>query len=147
MNPVVIAVGGSFALALILPAALIYVFSRVSGWSALAEHYPARNPAPEPRKRNGSAVFRHWIGYNGGIVIGSDARGLYLAAMPVILSFCHAPIFIPWSEIREIRRARSLMSEGWRIDTLKAPEVEFMLRPSTFEFVRQNAAAAVEIRE
>ena len=136
------AAGGAFALALLFPVAIIYVFSRVSGWNTLAEHYPAREPPPAPRKWNGSGVLRHWMGYNGGIVISSDARGMYLAAMPIILSFCHRPIFVPWSEIREIRRARSLMSEGYQIETLRTPELEFMLRPSTFEFVKQNARSA-----
>ena len=87
-------------------------------------------------------MFRHWIGYNGGIVISSDTRGVYLAAMPLILSFCHPPVFIPWSEIREIRKARSLMSEGYELDTLRASDVRFMLRTSTFDFVKQNARDA-----
>jgi len=60
LPPVVIAAGGTFALALLFPVAVIYIFSRVSGWNTLAEHYPARESPPVPRKWNGSGVFRHW---------------------------------------------------------------------------------------
>ncbi len=97
------------ALLLLLPAllvapALIVVFSRLSRWQTLAHRYPLRGSRPPARVRLGFGVFRGWIGYNGGLVVAVDARGLYLAAMPVVLSFCHPPIFIPWSEIEWIRR-------------------------------------------
>jgi hypothetical protein len=126
----------------LIPIGLVYLFSRASGWQTLAEHYPLRGPFPKPRVWLGYGVFRGWIGYNGGIVIASDGAGLYLRAMPIVLSFCHDPIFIPWTEVTRIVRDDGLLSQGYRIMTARAPDVRFTLRPSTFAAVRDDARAA-----
>lgn len=90
----------------------------------------------------GYAVFRGWIGYNGGLVVGADERGLDVAGMPVLLSFGHPPIFIPWRDVVEIRRRRILWAACYGIRTQGAPEVDFALRRRTFEFVRPHAVRA-----
>jgi hypothetical protein len=90
----------------------------------------------------GYGVFRGWIGYNGGIVVASDYRGLYLRAMPVLLSFCYDPIYIPWSEILRIEREDGLLWNGYRIVTVLAPDVRFALGSSTFDAVRDDAQTA-----
>lgn len=130
------------------PAAIIYFISRLGGWKTLSEHYPCFESSPSPKKWLGYGVFRKWIGYNGGIVVSSNERGLYLAGMPVLLSFCHPPIFIPWSDVQEIRARARFWDTLYEIHTRRAPEVDFALRRGTFDFVRQNAArAGVRISE
>jgi hypothetical protein len=124
----------------LLPVGLIYLFSRTSGWETLAERYPLRGEFPTPKVWMGYGVFRGWIGYNGGIVVASDAAGLYLGAMPIVLSFCHDPIFIPWSQMRRISKEIGLLSDSYQIATEKAPEVRFALLESTFDAVREDAA-------
>jgi hypothetical protein len=140
--------GTLVALLLLLPAllvapALIVVFSRLSGWQTLARRYPLRGSRPPARVRLGFGVFRRWIGYNGGLVVAVDGRGLYLAAMPVVLSFCHPPIFIPWSEIVWIRRDRLLgFITLYRIRARQAPDVDFALRARTFARIREDVHRA-----
>jgi hypothetical protein len=90
----------------------------------------------------GYGVFRGWIGYNGGIIVASDAAGLYLRGMPLLLSWCHAPIFIPWPEVTHIRREGGLLTDVFQIETRAAPEVHFALRSSTFDAIRDDARAA-----
>jgi len=126
----------------LLPVAVIFAISRASGWNTLAARYPLRGEFPRPKVRMGYGVFRGWIGYNGAIIVASDASGLYLRAIPVVLSFCHDPIFIPWLQVTRITRERGLLSNGFRIETLLAPEVRFALRPWTFRAVREDAKAA-----
>jgi hypothetical protein len=130
------------ALDIALPAAIIFVLSRYGGWSTLAERYPLRGPFPRPRTCFGFGVFRGWVGYNGAIIVASDAGGLYLRGWPVLLSFCHAPIHIPWSEIQQIETRSGRCGEAYRIRTLQAPEVDFALRPQTFALVREDAKRA-----
>jgi hypothetical protein len=133
----------SFAAAgLVVPVVLIFVLSRVAGWPVLADRYPAPGERPPALVHMGYGVFRGWIGYNGGLVVSADERGLYLSAMPVILSWCHPPIFIPWSEIREIRPRQRLWARLLEIHTAGAPEVDMAINSGTFALVRPFALAA-----
>lgn len=129
-------------LVVLVPFGVILVLSRISGWNLLAEHYPATGALPPTKKRMGYGVFRGWIGYNGGIIVGSDARGLSLRAMPILLSFCHRPIFIPWSEIGRIEERSGWNGRTYAVRTRRAQEVSFALRPSTFAAVRDDAKSA-----
>jgi hypothetical protein len=127
---------------LAVPVALIFVLSRAAGWPILADRYPAPAERPRPLVRLGYGVFRGWIGYNGGLVVSADESGLYLSAMPVVLSWCHAPVCIPWAEIQEIRPGKRLFATVYEIHTVGAPEVDMALRAATFAPVRRFAAAA-----
>jgi hypothetical protein len=129
-------------LALAVPATLIFVLSRAAGWPILADRYPARHERPRPLVWMGYGVFRGWIGYNGGLVISGDERGLYLSAMPLVLSWCHAPIFIPWGEIREIRPRKRFWARLLEIHTVGAPEVDMAIHSGSFAPVRPFAVAA-----
>jgi hypothetical protein len=130
------------AAGLVVPAVLIFVLSRDARWPVLADRYPLRGERPPVLVWLGYGVFRGWIGYNGGLVLTADEQGLYLSAMPVILSWCHAPIFIPWSEIREIRPRQRLWARLLEIHTAGAPEVEMAIHSGTFAPVRHFALAA-----
>ena len=146
-----------FAVALVVAAiagiylymlGLMALFARLSGWRVLAARYPGVVPVPTVRKRLGYGIFRGWIGYNGGLIVAADSRGLFLSTWPVVLAPCHPPITIPWHEIVEIRRRRILWTTCYGIRTLGAPQVDLALRMRTFEFVRpQVARASVRVIE
>ena len=129
-------------LVLLVPVGIIVAISRYSGWNLLAEHYPATDHFPRPSKWLGYGVFRGWLGYNGGLVVARDERGLYIRGMPIILSFCHRRIFIPWTEITKIERLDRWSGPVYVIRTRRAPEVDFALRPGTFAVVADHARAA-----
>ncbi len=129
-------------LVLFVSAGVLVLISRFSGWNLLSEHYPGSGDFPRPAKWLGYGVFRGWLGYNGGIVVASDSRGLYLRAMPIILSFCHRRIFIPWSDVTEIEQRPRWSGPVYAIRTRRAKEVDFALRPGTFAVVRDDARSA-----
>lgn len=125
----------------VLPVAACSI-ARIGGWRALAERYPAHEPMPRPRRWLGHAVFRGWVGYNGALVVASDARGLYFRTWPLLLPWCHPPIFIPWTEVEAIVRSRHRYGALYEIRTRRAAGVRFGLRERTFRFVRDDAARA-----
>jgi hypothetical protein len=128
--------------ALTVPALLIFALSRATGWPILADRYPAPAERPRPLVRLGYGVFRGWIGYNGGLVVSADERGLHVSAMPLVLSWCHAPLCIPWGEIQEIRPRKHLFATVYEIHTVGAPEVDMALHAATFAPVRRFAVEA-----
>jgi hypothetical protein len=130
------------ALIFVLSFVFSFAFSRIGGWNRLALLYPAQRPMPQPRKWMGYGIFRGWIGYNGCMMVSTDMQGLYLSVMPFILPIFHKPIFIPWAEICEIKEGRRLLVHGYEIHTLGAPEVDFLIRPRTFNFIKVRAKAA-----
>ena len=129
-------------LALMGTAGVLVLISRYSGWNLLSEHYPGYGEFPRPAKWLCYGVFRGWVGYNGGIVVASDPDGLYLRAMPIILSFCHRRIFIPWSDVAVIEKRTRWGRQLYAIRTRRAQEVDFALRASTFAVVREDARSA-----
>jgi hypothetical protein len=138
---VVIVVAGLLVVYLYLQL-LMWGLARLSGWRTLAARYPGGDSAPAPRTRFGYGVFRGWIGYNGGLIVAADLRGLYISAMPILLAPWHPPIFIPWEEITEIRGRRIFWSRCFGIRMRGAPEIDFALRRRTFELVRADAQRA-----
>jgi hypothetical protein len=130
------------ATSLLLPPAMILLFSRVGGWHRLAEVYPGGDHQPPTRTRLGFGVFRGWIGYNGALIVGSDSRGFSLRSWPVLLSWCHGPIFIPWSEVREVRPVPGLGGPRHGLFTRRAPEVDFALAARTYALVAADARGA-----
>ena len=125
---------------IILPLAM-YALSRLGGWASLAERYPMPGVPPRPLSRFGHCVFRRWCGYNGCLIVAADERGLFLRLWP-FFSIGHAPIFIPWSEIRQIRRETMWCRPIYRLVTARAPEVDFALHGRAWEAVRPHAEAA-----
>ena len=124
-----------------IPVAVLYALSRATGWQRLAERYPCIGVPPEPHTRFGYGVFRGWLGYNGALVVGSDAGGLYVSTW-AIFAWCHPAFYIRWSEVSEIRAEGSGWNERRAIRTVGAPDIDFALRPPTFALVRDDALEA-----
>jgi hypothetical protein len=57
-------------------ATILFVISRLSGWSRLAERYAATGSVPSTLYRFRSAKVG-WSGYNNCLTVGGDMRGLY----------------------------------------------------------------------
>ena len=131
----------SLMAALAVPALIIFSISR-AGWAEMAETYPAADAKPAAKTRFGYGSIRGWIGYNGALIVTSDARGLHIATWPVLLSWCHAPVFIPWTEVAEIRTGRRFGMRFHELVTRRSPHLRFALRGGTYALVRDDAWAA-----
>jgi hypothetical protein len=129
------------ALPLILIPLIMTLISRLGGWAALAERYPMTGEPPAALCRFGYGLLGRWCGYKGCLIVSADQRGLYLRLWPVF-SFGHAPIFIPWAEIQEIRRKSLWLLPMYRIVARGMPEAELSLYGRSWTVVRPHAEAA-----
>ncbi|UPT74176.1 MAG: hypothetical protein M0D55_20575 [Elusimicrobiota bacterium] len=124
-------------LALAFPAATMFAISRLSGWPRLASRYPDRGAArPRSLTLFGYGTMRGWVGYNGGLILGADDAGLHVATWPVLMSWCHAPVFIPWTQIADLRAKRRLWKTYYRLDLKSAPDVDFALSAADVGLLR-----------
>ena len=74
------------------------IISAFSGWSRLARRFSDERPFPGETRRFVSARFG-MANYNGVLVVGADASGLYLRTARIFRPF-HRPLRIPWAEIQ-----------------------------------------------
>ena len=77
---------------------VMFIISRVGGWSTLAGYYRTDQPFFGTLFRFQSASLRAGTNYNGCLNFGANTEGLYMVPMLIFRGF-HAPLFIPWSEI------------------------------------------------
>jgi hypothetical protein len=68
------------------------------GWQRLASAYPAP-PNWHGRHLRAFWIKVGWVDYNGCLSYGVDTAGLRIALWP-IFSTGHAPLYIPWTEMR-----------------------------------------------
>jgi hypothetical protein len=85
-------------------SAIIFLVSRMGGWSSLARHYAYGGHFDGFRKRcvtgamSGGPFLGFPCNYGNCLTLGADSHGLYLAVFPIFRPG-HAPLFVPWSDI------------------------------------------------
>ena len=86
---------------------VMFLLSRISGWSTLAHTYKEQQPfAGEVQRRcSGTLGF---VGYNKSLVLGANEQGLHIS-VPKIFVFGHPALFVPWSDVRASRKRRFLI--------------------------------------
>jgi len=88
---------------------ILFLLSKVGGWSALADRYRTDRPFQ-------GSLWKYQFGflgltrYNGALTVGSGSEGLYLAVLFFLRPF-HPPLMIPWSEVALGRRKKTLFQE------------------------------------
>ena len=78
-------------------ASVLWIIGGLSGWRALAAAYPLSVPFRGTARRFQRIQLR-WAGYNGCVVVGTNADGLYLDIF-FPFRFGHPPIFVPWADV------------------------------------------------
>lgn len=107
--------------------------ARLSGWSQLAERYPANAPSQGPTWRFQSAIMRYGSHFNNCLTFAADPQGLHIA-MFVLLRLEHPPILVPWGELT-IEPKRRWMMDGY--------EMRFRQCPGVFMWVRQELGSKI----
>lgn len=105
-----------------------WINSRMTGWSRLANRFPA---SEIPRGRRHSLLAR--VGYLGrdmALTFVEEEEGIYLAMTPVF-AFGHRPIFLPWKEFHSPGPALGLFRRRLKLG-IGNPEVGVLVIPESF---------------
>jgi len=116
-------------------ALLSTLFARAGGWARLAERYGA-DQKPEGQKLTWQTLeVGGLVRYRWTVVVVISPRGLYLAlSSPFIIK--HPPMLIPWTEIKEARRAILFWRRAARLTIGDPPVSTIAMWMSLFEAIR-----------
>jgi len=64
------------------------------------------------------------------------------ATLPILMSLSHAPIPIPWGQLREIRRGHRLRSEVYELHLAGLSHLDLTLRPRAMAWIGEDARQA-----
>jgi hypothetical protein len=92
---------------------IVASLSWFGGWAALARAYRLTGEFDRQCWRFRSALVRYaapWrhARYRSGMTLGANARGLYLAVLP-LFRIGHPPLFIPWTDVHVARHDSMLL--------------------------------------
>jgi hypothetical protein len=86
---------------------VVYLVSRLSGWSSLAKRYPATRPASGQYFGWSSGRISRFSNYNHSINVTISSTGVHLETV-FFFKFGHAPVFLPWDAIVAMRHSKIL---------------------------------------
>jgi hypothetical protein len=113
----------------------------VGGWPFLARAYRARQAFDGPTTSTG-AGFVGRSGYKG-MTVGANHTGLYVKN-PLLLRPGHAPLFFPWSEVKDVTQIRGSAWTGGPklVFRFRQSRVDVKLPPDLQEWLRDQAGPA-----
>lgn len=97
---ITIILGGLVAFALFW-SAVVWLIAQMSGWSKLADVYPARIPFNETCWSMQSGRFRWNSGYSGILRVCADGQALHLSVFPLFRPG-NPPLSIPWEDVTAV---------------------------------------------
>lgn len=93
----------------------------IGGWTSLAQVYRLTESFEGDRRWFQSAQMRWRVNYGSCLIVGANAKGLYLAILfPFRIG--HPPLFIPWGDI-SIRRKEGFLFNTLEFRFRRAPEI------------------------
>ncbi|QFT31412.1 hypothetical protein FIV00_13040 [Labrenzia sp. THAF82] len=135
----ILIVPGFFLCFGLLWSLIVFLISRLGGWSRLSRLYPGNRPPPGHSWRWGSASFGLFASYRNCLDITLSNAGIYLRPV-IFFRIGHTPILIPWHAIASARRSDLLITKAIRLE-IKDPETGATRKLS---FYGSNLANAIE---
>ncbi len=92
---------------------IVYLISRIGGWSELATHFEYDGPAPGEVFHWCSARLRFLCNYSNCLTITLSETGIHLKTL-IFFRVGHHPLFIPWAAVEDLKVYRY-----WRFSSAK----------------------------
>lgn len=122
---------------------VLNLLSVLSGWRTLAGHYSARMPFTGEMFHFRSARLRNSINYNGCLTFGANRRGLYIVPF-LPMRIAHAPLQIPWEQIRATEVKRWLTTRV-ELTLAREPDITLVIAPGLARSLFAASRGAVVI--
>lgn len=119
---------------------VMYWIALVGGWRLLAKRFRLQGTFAGEKWTGQSAAMRWLTRYNNVLTIGADSAGLYLAPF-VLFRAWHPALFVPWSEITDVRETRFLFSKIVEMRLGRVEEIPFRIRASLAAQIRAAAGS------
>jgi hypothetical protein len=112
---------------------MMRIFAKVSGWTRLAEHYPAIDQ-PEGAKYTRQTVQVGAVRYRNCVTVCLSPQGFYLWARPIFSQY--PPLLIPWGEIQRVQETRLYWERAMQL-SIGSPQVATItLRMGLFRLIQ-----------
>lgn len=115
------------------------------GWWALTTVYPHTGTF-DGKLRRGRSLRLNSGNYNGGVTIGTNAEGLYLATF-FLFRPGHPPLFIPWGDISAKIVSGWFRSKHLELTFKRAPGIRVQLTESLGKEIASDATLAWDIQK
>ncbi|MEO8362485.1 MAG: hypothetical protein ABI672_20835 [Vicinamibacteria bacterium] len=112
------------------------LLSILSGWSRLANRFPAEGEPPGDRLR-GQVVGLGSINERNVTSLTPTAQGLYMKTM-FLFRFMRRPVLVPWREIKYVRERKILWMRSHIFDLAGLTTIEVKAR--AFEMLQARLA-------
>jgi hypothetical protein len=120
------------------------VLSRISGWAALANAYPAKpTMGASSRWAWQSVRMNGTVRYNGAVTVIADTRMAHFSVF-TLLRLGHQPLSVPWEDIRAEQRDM-LLARQVALTFARAPEVTMLIRPSLMQRLADASAGRLTL--
>ncbi len=119
------------AFCIVFPAfwcAVVWLISRIGGWRALAKRYRSGDRPVKGEMANSVLGMVGLASYRYTLVAHFTDDGFFLETM-ILFRIGHPRLFIPWSDIAEVRPTKWMLIESTRL-TVGSPRVSTITLPS-----------------
>ena len=121
---------------------VVWIISRVSGWSALAAAYGTDRPLPDDHVSFASGRMRWGARYNNSLHLAATAEGLFIDVFTLFRPG-HRRLFIPWEELRATDERVMFVMPALRLQNQRVPGVPLVLwSAEALSLVRARLPAA-----
>lgn len=124
----------------------MFVLSRVSGWSALAEAYATDEDFEGAKTQLQSLSLTRFglpANYNNVVTIGADAAALRLSVFVLFRPF-HPPLKIPFADI-SVKARKILVFETAELRAARAPQVGIGMARNRAEWIAAASSGALRL--
>ena len=138
---------GPVTLVWIIPVAFVTLWictgpllALISGWHRLAMRFRMQGEFAGPVRKMQSARLR-FTNYNRVLTIGANQNGLFMVPF-VLFRVGHPPLFIPWTEISNVRPVTVLFFKFVAMQLGQEEKIPVMIRTNLADWLKALAGTS-----